>query len=64
MDISLNATLNASQALQQLQTSQQQQNTLLRKALDNQSNEVTALLKGMPTLATSGSVGTQLHVTA
>jgi hypothetical protein len=64
MDISIESTVSATLSLQSAGVAQQQQNLLLRKALDNQAQTITGLIDSIPKLATSGTVGTQLHVTA
>lgn len=64
MDISVESTVGAALGLQAANASQTQQNVLLRKVLDNQADIITSLVDSMPKLATSGQVGTQVHVTA
>jgi hypothetical protein len=63
-NMSIEGTVGAALALQQVATGQEQQNLLLRKVLDGQADAVSTLLNSLPQLATTGAVGTQVHVTA
>jgi hypothetical protein len=65
MDMSIEATVGAAVGLQQANAMQEAQNTLLRKTLDSQAQTIVSLISSVaPQLATHGTVGTQLHVTA
>lgn len=67
MSNSIENTVNASLALQQWNMIQEKDNTLLRKVLDNQSDHILSLVNSVaesPQLATTGMVGTRIHVTA
>ena len=63
-DVSVDNMVAVSVALGNAQVNEEKQATLLKKALDNQAQHVAQLIDSVPKLATSGSVGTQLHVTA
>ncbi|WP_197509433.1 YjfB family protein [Bordetella bronchialis] len=63
--MSIEGTVGAAVALQQANALQEAQNSLLRKALDNQAQTIASLIGSVsPQLSTYGMVGTQLHVTA
>ncbi|MBV2180751.1 MAG: hypothetical protein KUL86_05890 [Castellaniella sp.] len=67
MSSSVESLVGAATGLQNYAQLQDNQNVLLRKVLDNQSNTVMSLINSVPSapkLASSGMVGTQLHVTA
>ncbi|MFG6160023.1 putative motility protein [Halomonas sp. 1390] len=67
MDTSVNNVVAQSQALSQAQTAQQAQMKIFKEALDNQQQQVTALLDSAaisPQLANEGSVGTQINTYA
>jgi len=67
MDTSVNNVVAQSQALSQAQTAQQAQMKIFKEALDNQQQQVTALLDSAaisPQLASDGSVGTQINTYA
>lgn len=66
---SIEGTVNAALALKNWTQIQEKDNALLKKVLDNQANTIASLIDSVPTtgpqpLATSGSVGTKIHVTA
>lgn len=64
---SVNSAVNTSLALQQHNQNQEVQTSLLRKSLDGQTaqmNQLMSSLETQPTLATSGSVGTQINTYA
>lgn len=64
---SVNSAVNTSLALQQNNQNQEAQANLLRKTLDNQTAQMSQLMSSLetqPTLATSGSVGTQINTYA
>jgi hypothetical protein len=64
-NMSIEGTVGAAVGLQQANAMQDAQNVLLRKVLDNQAQAVLSLVNSAtPQLATSGMVGTQVHVTA
>jgi hypothetical protein len=63
MDMSIEGTVGAALALKQVAAGQEQQNLLLRKVLDGQADAVATLLNSVPQLATTGAIGTQVHVT-
>lgn len=68
MDISLNsAIVNAASSMQQQETAQAVQVSVLKKAMDIQSTAAMQLLDALPqapSLASSGSLGTQLNTYA
>ena len=64
MDMSIESTVSAALSLQGATAAQEQQNLLLRKVLDHQAQAIAGLMDSMPQLATVGTVGTKLHVTA
>lgn len=64
MDIAVESAVSAALGLEGAAAAQNQHNVLLRKVLDNQEKVITSLVDAMPKLATIGSVGTRLHVTA
>lgn len=67
MSNSIEANVSAALGLQDWALIQEKNNSLLRQTLDNQSNTILSLVNSVPSvpqLATSGMVGTQLHVTA
>lgn len=67
MSDSVESLVGAATGLQNYSQMQEKQNVLLRKVLDGQANTVMSLINSVPSapqLATSGMVGTQLHVTA
>lgn len=67
MSDSVGSLVGAATGLQNYAQLQDNQNVLLRKVLDGQSNTIMSLINSVPSvpqLATSGMVGTQLHVTA
>lgn len=67
MSDSVSATVGAAVGLQNATTLQQKDNLLLRKVLDNQASVINQLISSVPSapqLASSGTVGTLLHVTA
>jgi hypothetical protein len=64
-NLSIEGTVGTAVGLQQATAMQDAQNLLLRKVLDNQADTIVSLVNSVvPQLATSGSVGTQLHTTA
>ncbi len=67
VDSAVAAAVGAATGLQNAMAVQEKENTLLRKVLDNQSNTILSLVESVstaPKLASVGSVGTQVHVTA
>ncbi|MGB3277173.1 MAG: hypothetical protein WBA82_13385 [Castellaniella sp.] len=67
MSGSIEGAVGAAVGLQQAIAMQEKDNLLLRKVLDGQANTILSLVNSVPSipqLATSGSVGTLLHVTA
>lgn len=64
MEISAESAVGAAQSMQTATVVQEKQNLLLRKVLDSQAQTITSLVDSIPKLATSGSVGTQLHAIA
>lgn len=67
MSGSVESAVSASLAMQNYNLMQQKNALVLRKVLDTQANSVAQLVNSLsatPQLATSGSVGTQLHTTA
>ncbi|MGB6241025.1 MAG: hypothetical protein WBF69_00925 [Castellaniella sp.] len=67
MTDSVESAVAAASGLQNWAMMQENQNLLLRKVLDGQSNTILSLVNSVPSipqLATSGSVGTLLHTTA
>lgn len=64
MDMSVESAVSAALGIKGAAAAQNQHNVLLRKVLDNQAQAITSLVDSMPKLATVGSVGTKLHVTA
>lgn len=67
MSNSIEATVGAALAMQDWAMMQEKDNALLRKVLDSQADIIAALVNSAasePQLATFGSVGTRLHVTA
>lgn len=65
MDLSVEAVVNTSIALEGATAQQEQQMLLLRKSLESQAQLVKDVVAPVaPKLATSGSVGTLLHTTA
>ncbi|ARP85366.1 putative motility protein [Bordetella genomosp. 9] len=64
-NMSIEGTVAAAVGLQQANAMQDAQNVLLRKVLDNQAQTIVSLIGSVaPQLATSGMVGTRIHVTA
>ncbi len=66
MSDSIEGAVGASLAIQNWNMIQEKDNMLLRKVLDGQANNILSLVNsatGPQALATSGMVGTQLHVT-
>lgn len=61
---SIQATVGMALSLQSANASQDAQSTLLKKTLDSQKQQMEQLMAPVAKLATSGSVGTRLHVTA
>jgi hypothetical protein len=67
MNISNDASVRTATAAAQSSTADQVNMVVLKKALDNQNSSAQTLLQSIPQvpqLATSGSVGTQLHAVA
>ncbi|HUH87815.1 MAG TPA: putative motility protein [Pusillimonas sp.] len=66
MSMSVEATVGAAVALQNFNVHQEAQANLLRKTLDIKTQLVTDVLASMPstTLATSGSLGTNINTYA
>ncbi len=64
MDVSVDTMVAISTALGNAQVNEEKQATLLKEALELQGQQITQLVDSVPKLATSGAVGTQLHVTA
>jgi hypothetical protein len=73
MDASVNSAVSASLWMSQAQTEQQAQMQIFRESLDNQAQQVTALLESAmtgsgtgsgPSLASSGHLGTQINTYA
>lgn len=64
---SVTAAVAQAVGLQNANTQQDAQNSLLKKTLDTQKDTITSLIQGATgpqKLADSGVVGTQLHTTA
>lgn len=67
MTDSVESAVAAASGLQNWAMMQENQNLLLRKVLDGQSNTILSLVNSVPNapqLASSGAVGTLLHTTA
>lgn len=67
MSESVESAVAAASGLQNWTMMQENQNTLLKKVLENQSDTILSLVNSVPStpqLANSGSVGTTLHTTA
>lgn len=69
MDVSISNMVSQSLYMNQAQTAQQAQMHIFRESLDNQQQQVTALLESATTggqmdLATEGSVATQVNTYA
>ncbi|WP_462321471.1 putative motility protein [Halochromatium sp.] len=73
MDASVNTAVSASLYMNQAQTAQQAQMQIFREALDNQAQQVTALMESASTgsgsesgsnLASEGHLGTQVNTYA
>lgn len=64
MSTSIESAVSVALDMKGAAAAQNQHNVLLRKVLDNQAQAITSLVDSMPKLATIGSVGTRLHVTA
>ena len=67
MDASINATVGMAMSLQQFNSSQQSQASLLKESLDTQASHVGQLMESVAPqgqLATSGGVGTQINTYA
>lgn len=73
MDASINTAVSASLSMSQAQTAQQVQMQIFRDALDNQKNQVTALLESSmagsgtdsgASLASEGHLGTRVNTYA
>lgn len=67
MSGAIESTVNAALALQNQNVMQEKNALMLRKVIDNQVNAAADIIESIqqvPELATSGTVGTQLHTTA
>lgn len=67
MSDSVESAVAAATGLQNWAAMQDKNNLLLRKVLDGQSNTILSLVNSVPSapqLASSGAVGTLVHVTA
>lgn len=67
MSGSIEGTVGAALAIENWNLIQEKDNALLKKVLDHKANSVLSLIEGAtqaPQLATTGMVGTRLHVTA
>lgn len=67
MDASVSSAVSASLSMNQAQTQQEAQNTMLKGALDNQKAQAAQLMESVSpeqSLATEGSVGTQINTQA
>lgn len=67
VDSAVEAAVGAATGLQNWTMLQEKDNALLRQVLDNQASTIMSLVESVPSapqLASVGSVGTQLHVTA
>lgn len=65
MDVSVSNAVSASMYMNQAQTAQQVQTHMFKEALDNQSQQVSALMESVsPQLAQEGSVGTNVNTFA
>jgi len=62
--LSIESTVGTALSLKDANVQQEIQAVMLRKVLDSQAQAALSLVDSIPKLATSGSVGTQLHVTA
>lgn len=61
---SIQATVGMALQLQSANAAQNEQMTLLKTTLDTQKQAMEQLMEPVAKLASSGSVGTKLHVTA
>lgn len=61
---SIQATVSMALQMQSANVAQNEQMTLLKNTLDAQKQAMEQLMEPVARLATSGSVGTRLHVTA
>lgn len=67
MDASISSTVSASLTMNQAQTHQEVQTSMLKGALENQKQQAATLMESVsagPSLATEGSVGTQINTQA
>jgi len=67
MDTAVNAAVGTALALQNFNQNQDAQNSLLKKSLDGQASHIEQLMSSVapsPTLAASGTVGTQINTYA
>ena len=64
MSMSVENTVSMALSLQAATAGQEKQMTMLRKSLDIQAQTVTEVMKSMPQLETSGSVGTNVNTYA
>lgn len=61
---SIQATVGMALQMQSANAAQTEQMSLLKNTLDTQKQTMEKLMEPVAKLATSGSVGTRLHVTA
>lgn len=67
MDTAVNAAVGSALALQQVNQEQQAQSSLLKQSLDGQAAHIEQLMSSVApstTLATTGSLGTQINTYA
>ncbi len=64
MSMSVENTVSVALSLQAATAGQEKQMIMLRKSLDAQTQMVTDIMKTMPQLETSGSVGTNVNTYA
>ena len=64
MSMSVENTVSVALSLQAATAGQEKQMIMLRKSLDAQTQMVTDVLKTAPSLATEGSLGTQVNTYA
>lgn len=64
MDMGIQSAVNTAVALENFNTQQNVQATLLKKTLASNAQLITGLINSVPKLATTGSVGTNVNTTA
>jgi hypothetical protein len=63
-NMSVENTVSMALSMQAATAGQEKQMAILRKSLDIQAQTVNEIMKSMPQLATSGSVGTKVNTYA